>query len=48
MILYKNGMKIAPPMSMQTRMTKVMKAMKMETVSMMIMWVKARATSHED
>ena len=39
MILYKNGMKIAPTMSMKTRMKKMMKAIPMETISMMIMWV---------
>ena len=48
MRLSKNGMKIAPTMSMKTRMKKMMKAIPMETISMMIMWVKARATSHED
>ena len=39
MILYKNGTKIVPPMSMKTRMMKMMKAMSMETISMMIMRV---------
>ena len=37
MILYKNGLKIVPPTSMKTRMKKMMKAIPMETISMMIM-----------